>query len=206
MESGFDCLGAMVAEPVLLCEIPDNLVDDATFKSFQAKLLEGKAKDCEIDPSGYILRQGRIYVLDSVDLRKRVLDEAHLSPYSIHPRGDKMYKDFKLQFRWPNMKNDIVTYVGKCLTCQQVKIEKKRPGGLLQPLDVPLWKWESISMYFVMALLKTVGGKDAVWGEDMCELASYPKETRGYYFYNHHESKVFVPRDAVFLEKEFIFG
>ncbi len=32
----------------------------------------------------------------------------------------------------------------------------------------------------------------------------YPKETRGYYFYNRHENKVFVAREAIFLEKELI--
>ena len=33
----------------------------------------------------------------------------------------------------------------------------------------------------------------------------YPKETKGYYFYNPSENKVFVAQKAVFLEKEFIF-
>jgi hypothetical protein len=32
----------------------------------------------------------------------------------------------------------------------------------------------------------------------------YPKETRGYYFYNPSEGKVFVARTGVFLEKDFI--
>ena len=61
------------------------------------------------------------------------------------------------------MRGEIASYVSNCLTCQQVKFDHKRPGGLLQPLDIPLWKWESISMDFVMALPRTVGGKDAVW-------------------------------------------
>ena len=32
----------------------------------------------------------------------------------------------------------------------------------------------------------------------------YPKETKGYYFYNASENKVFVARDGVFLEREYI--
>ena len=32
----------------------------------------------------------------------------------------------------------------------------------------------------------------------------YPKETKGYYFYNPMEQKVFVSRNATFLEKEFL--
>ena len=32
----------------------------------------------------------------------------------------------------------------------------------------------------------------------------YPKETKGYYFYNPIENKVFVARNGVFLAREFI--
>ena len=37
-----------------------------------------------------------------------------------------------------------------------------------------------------------------------CLFVVYPKETKGYYFYNPSENKVFVARKAVFLEKEFV--
>jgi hypothetical protein len=39
---------------------------------------------------------------------------------------------------------------------------------------------------------------------DKCFFVGYPKETKGYYFYNREEGKVFVARHGVFLEKEFI--
>jgi hypothetical protein len=39
---------------------------------------------------------------------------------------------------------------------------------------------------------------------DKCIFMGYPKETLGYYFYNHSEGKVFVVRNGVFLEKEFL--
>src|SRR6187397_2799876 len=37
---------------------------------------------------------------------------------------------------------------------------------------------------------------------DKVYFVGYPKETKGYYFYNKFEKKVFVARDGVFLEKE----
>ena len=37
-----------------------------------------------------------------------------------------------------------------------------------------------------------------------CLFMAYPKETRGYYFYNLIEQKMFVSRHATFLEKEFL--
>ncbi|KAI5444150.1 hypothetical protein KIW84_012679 [Lathyrus oleraceus] len=39
---------------------------------------------------------------------------------------------------------------------------------------------------------------------DKCLFVGYPKETRGYYFYNPSEGKVFVARTGVFLENNFI--
>ena len=41
---------------------------------------------------------------------------------------------------------------------------------------------------------------------DKCFFMGYPKETLGYYFYNRSEDKVFVARNGVFLEKEFLKG
>ena len=39
---------------------------------------------------------------------------------------------------------------------------------------------------------------------DKCLFVGYPKETKGYYFYNASENKVFVTRNGVFLEREHI--
>jgi hypothetical protein len=35
-------------------------------------------------------------------------------------------------------------------------------------------------------------------------LCGYPRETKGFYFYNKAEGKVFVARNGVFMEKEFL--
>ena len=61
------------------------------------------------------------------------------------------------------MKRDVVEFVSKCLTCQQVRIEHQRPGGVLQPLPSPEWKWENITMDFVTALPRTPSGYEVVW-------------------------------------------
>nr|GEX24447.1 putative nucleotidyltransferase, ribonuclease H [Tanacetum cinerariifolium] len=51
----------------------------------------------------------------------------------------------------------------RCLICQQVKIEHQRASGLLQPLDIPVWKWDEISMDFVTGLPRTQKKNDAIW-------------------------------------------
>ena len=61
------------------------------------------------------------------------------------------------------MKNDIVEYVSKCLTCQQVKVEHQVPSGLLNPIPIPQWKWDNISMDFISGFPLTQRKHDSVW-------------------------------------------
>ena len=61
------------------------------------------------------------------------------------------------------MKKDVVRFVEKCLTCQQVKAEHQRPAGTLQPLEIPEWKWEQITMDFVSGLPKSPTNHDSIW-------------------------------------------
>nr|GEY93302.1 hypothetical protein [Tanacetum cinerariifolium] len=57
-----------------------------------------------------------------------IMHESHKSKYSIHPGSDKMYQDLKQLYWWPNMKENITTYVSKCLTCSKVKAEHQKPS------------------------------------------------------------------------------
>ncbi|GJS42843.1 putative reverse transcriptase domain-containing protein [Tanacetum coccineum] len=96
-------------------------------------------------------------------LRDLIMHESHKSKYSIHPGSDKMYQDLKLLYWWPNMKADIATYVSKCLTCAKVKAEHQKPSGLLQQPEIPVWKWERITMDFVSGLPRMPSGYDMIW-------------------------------------------
>nr|GEZ49753.1 hypothetical protein [Tanacetum cinerariifolium] len=101
--------------------------------------------------------------IEDPTLRDAVLSEAHSSPFSIYSGSTKMYGDLKQHFWWNGIKQDIATYVGRCLICQQVKIEHQCASGLLQPLDIPVWKWDEISMDFVTGLPRTQKKNDAIW-------------------------------------------
>jgi hypothetical protein len=53
--------------------------------------------------------------------------------------------------------------VSECYTCRKVKADYMKPGGLLQPLSIPDWKWEDIIMGFIMDLLPTGRKVDSIW-------------------------------------------
>ncbi|KAK5772115.1 hypothetical protein PVK06_048386 [Gossypium arboreum] len=61
------------------------------------------------------------------------------------------------------MKRDISDFVSKCLICQQVKAEHQVPSGLLQPIMIPEWKWDRITMDFILGLPLSPRKKDAIW-------------------------------------------
>jgi transposase InsO family protein len=61
------------------------------------------------------------------------------------------------------MKREIVEYVVVCDSCQRIKAEHQRLAGLLQPLQIPQWKWDEIEMDFIVGLPRTRTGYDSIW-------------------------------------------
>jgi hypothetical protein len=61
------------------------------------------------------------------------------------------------------MREDIAEYVARCDMCQRVKAEHQRPASLLQPLEIPTWKWDDISMDFIVGFPHTQKVNDSIW-------------------------------------------
>jgi hypothetical protein len=97
------------------------------------------------------------------EIKKIILDEAHRSKFSIHPGSTKMFQELKQKFWWSNMKVDIAKYVAKCDTFHWMKASHLKSTGVLQPLSIPMWKWDDISMDFIVGLPLTARKKDSIW-------------------------------------------
>jgi hypothetical protein len=106
--------------------------------------------------------KGILYIPNYDDLKRFIMDELHKRPYIGHPGYQKMITATRKLFYWPELKKDIVDYLAKCLECQQVKAEHRHPAGLLHPLPIPEWKWETISMDFITGLPRSTKHKDAI--------------------------------------------
>jgi hypothetical protein len=61
------------------------------------------------------------------------------------------------------MKVDIAKYVVECDTCHRMKASHLKSAGVLQPLSIPMWKWDDISMDFIVGLPLTARKKDSIW-------------------------------------------
>ena len=138
--------------------ISNDLVDRIKVAQKDVDILQGLPTSMEKvvkGEDGIIRYEGRLCVLFNEELKTEILQEAHHSKYTIHPGVTKMFQDMKMVYWWPGMKRDVATFVAKCLTCQQVKSEHQRPGGQLQPLEIPMWKLEDLTCDFVVGLPKS---------------------------------------------------
>ena len=136
---------------------------DNEIASINEKLSKGKAKGFREDEHDTLWFEDRVYVPNDLEIRKLILQEAHDSPYSIHPGNTKMYLDLKDIFWWTRMIKDIAECVAVCDVCQRVKAEHQQPAGFLQPLPIPEWKWDKLGMDFIMGLPRTRSGCDSIW-------------------------------------------
>ena len=134
-------LASLEVRSTLLASIGTAQREDPQLVEVVDKLVRGETSShldrYTIDDKGWLRRDGRLCVPQAKELVKKVREEAHHSKMTIHPGGDKMYKDLKRVFFWSGMKKDVADFVSKCMICQQVKAEQKKPGGLLHPLEVP---------------------------------------------------------------------
>ncbi|KAL0402639.1 UNVERIFIED_CONTAM: Transposon Ty3-I Gag-Pol polyprotein, partial [Sesamum latifolium] len=127
-------LATMQVKPSLKDKIKDAQDKDPYLQKMKTKVQEGKNDQFVIQNDGTLMNENY-----------------------------KMYRDLRPYYWWPTMKKDVAEFVAKCLTCQQVKAEHQAPAGKLHPLSIPEWKWEKITMDFVIGLPRTFRKHDAVW-------------------------------------------
>ncbi|KAL0549969.1 hypothetical protein IC582_014464 [Cucumis melo] len=137
--------------------------EDSNLQKKFEKSKKGLEVEFELRTDGAIVKHGRLCVPNISELKNAILEEAHSSAYAMHPGSTKMYRTLKKTYWWSGMKQEIAEYVDRCLICQQVKPIRQRPGGFLNPLPVPEWKWEHITMDFLFGLPRTSSGHDGIW-------------------------------------------
>ncbi|WVZ52234.1 hypothetical protein U9M48_003316 [Paspalum notatum var. saurae] len=146
----------LVLEPTIKDQIIAAQKQDKGMSHIRDEINDKKKACFKLDEEGVLWFKNRLVVPKDMELRKKILDEAHTS--ILHPGSNKMYQDLKQKFWWTRMKREIAKYVSECDVCQRVKADHLKPAGMLQPLAVPARKWEDIHMDFIVGLPRTRRG------------------------------------------------
>ena len=103
--------------------------------------------------ANYKVVDGLIYTLDNklyipcIDtIRVTITREHHDTPTNGHLGEHKTYERISRYYYWPSMRRSIQQYIQQCQSCQANKGSHQLPMGLLQSLDVPGKRWETVSM------------------------------------------------------------
>ncbi|XP_056687157.1 uncharacterized protein [Spinacia oleracea] len=95
-------------------EIKESQAGDEYLEKIKEKMGQGKEVDFKIHDDGSLRFKGRWCVPQKYEeLKRRLMDEGHNTPYSVHPGGDKLYKDLKQIYWWPNMKREVADHSTK---------------------------------------------------------------------------------------------
>jgi len=156
-------LGMLKIDSDFLKSIKEAQEEDVKFVDLLVANNQAEDSDFKVDNQGVLRFRGRICIFDNDEMKKMILEESHISSLIILPGATKMYHDLKKLFWWSGLKRDVAQFVYSCLICQKSKVEHQKSAGLMTPLEVPEWKWDSISMDFVTSLPNTPKGNDAIW-------------------------------------------
>src|SRR4051812_6162556 len=91
----------------------------------------------------------RLFVPANHRLRLRILQEYHDAPSAGHLRVDKTYETLARNFYWLRMNDDVKSFVTSYDFCQRNKASQLALAGLLQPLEIPTYNWQQISIDFI---------------------------------------------------------
>ncbi|GJR75496.1 putative reverse transcriptase domain-containing protein [Tanacetum coccineum] len=142
--------------------------EEETFQTLKQKLcsapiiaLPARTKDfvCDASLKGYgavlMQRKSLQYILNQKELNMR------------QRRWIELLSDYDCEIRYhPGKANVVADALSRkerikplrCLTCAKVKAEHQKPSRLLQQPEIPVWKWERITMDFVSGLPRTPNG------------------------------------------------
>jgi hypothetical protein len=111
---------------------------------------------------GILMYKGKVYVLNSNELKNTVLKEMHNVSYDRHPGYHMTILVVRSQYFWSEMRKEVANYIATCLECERVKTKHRNPTSLLHPFPIPEWKWEVVMVDFITKFPRTVKQLDSI--------------------------------------------
>ncbi|WVZ58371.1 hypothetical protein U9M48_008650 [Paspalum notatum var. saurae] len=188
----------LIIEPTIKDQIIAAQKKDKGMAHIRDGINERKKACFRLDEEGVLWFKDRLVVPKDMELRKKILDEAHTSMFTMHPGSNKMYQDLKQKFWWTRMKWEITKYLSECDVCQRVKADHLKPvayhpqtSGQVERVNQILedmlrslltttdtrraWKWLLLRPYMVDGVEHRSTGRNQ---ENMSHLKSYSNKRR----------------------------
>jgi len=113
----------------------------------------------DMDPKG---ENGRIWVPDRNDLRRKVVELYHDTPITGHLGIGGTYELVTRGYQWEGIHEYVTNYVHGCTICIRAKKRNYRLHGVLKPLPIPEGPWQWTESDHIVKLPKSKG-KDAIY-------------------------------------------
>lgn len=149
---GQELLAISHLQPIWLQQVADGYLNHPETK----KLLSALSVNSPIGQfslkDGLIRYKNKIWVAHNITAQNSIIQALHASPVGGHSGIYPTYVKIKNMFAWPGLKQMVHSFVSQCSVCQQAKTEKVKYPGLLQPLPVPDYSWQVVTLDFIEGL------------------------------------------------------
>ncbi|TXG67662.1 hypothetical protein EZV62_008937 [Acer yangbiense] len=106
-------LAHLKVQPSLIDRIKEIQKKDHELIKIIGEVEKGGRLEFRVSSEGVLWFGKRLCVPDNIELKKEILEEAHMSAYTVHPGSTKMYRDLKDTFWWRGMKKEIAEFIDR---------------------------------------------------------------------------------------------
>ena len=149
-------------DPSIIEEWSVGYTMDPYFSSIIQQLRDESHPTTPLHPKYYYSDKGLLYFEDwngnnrlcvLASQRVQVMEEIHNGYMeTAHGGYHRCYNRLAVSYYWPKMSQDLKRYVNTCDICQKAKPRTHSPPGFLQPIPIPSWPFEVVSMDFIPEL------------------------------------------------------
>ena len=153
--SGAREMGTLVVDPVDVPEIKEAYKVDPWFCDFANV-------DTLKEVNGLYWKGTHLSIPNNEGIKDKILAACHDSLCAGHLGKTKTYDLVARQYWWPGLRKDVNKHCMTCDSCQRIRQNNQKYGGLLQPLPIPEKQWQTVTMDLIVALPRTLDGNTSL--------------------------------------------
>ena len=104
-------MASITVRPDLFDGLAESQAADPDFATLFEKAENEEGSEFNVREDGILRLGDRLCIPNKPELKQLILNEAHNTPYSVHPGSTKMYQDLKIRYWWTGLKKDVAEFV-----------------------------------------------------------------------------------------------